>query len=467
MGLLDAAGYVFVDSLDEADLCLINSCTVKSPSEFALYSVIQQALQIEVPTASAVRAGHRACSEVSPVIPASASPHVGSKESSSPSSLAAPSAGPLSPIPAVLPSPHHTSPNTAPDSPTSTPAQSSTPLSEKTTEASECGGGGGERDQRDPLGTLASLGEDNSGPSLLPSHEKRRVEKDFPDGVSAEARNKQQKKATKGERKHDEDKREKSSHLVGEKEECQVSTVFSCGESCCCSSSPSVVCRSPSPRRGSKHSEEGGGEDEEAGGENKKSSEEHGCGGADKEGSSCCCSSSPCCTGVSNSSSACGEPIKQRHGKEKKGLREEERMKEGKKVSIVLKQRRTKPIPCVVAGCVPHAAGESSTSEKRSKKNVVLSGGNKTVEELHADGDVNKEGEAREEEEKKRGKKVAGKGSLKRMKGEVEKKGGETSEQRDLLRRCSIVGVHAIDRIVEVVEEALKGNVVRLTGKRK
>ncbi|KEP67003.1 UNVERIFIED_CONTAM: radical SAM methylthiotransferase, MiaB/RimO family protein [Hammondia hammondi] len=60
MGLLDAAGYAFVSRMEDADVCLINSCTVKSPSEFALYSVIQDALQVEVPSASVVRAQQRA-----------------------------------------------------------------------------------------------------------------------------------------------------------------------------------------------------------------------------------------------------------------------------------------------------------------------------------------------------------------------------------------------------------------------
>lgn len=43
-GLLHESGYRFVDSLEEADICVVNSCTVKSPSEFALYSVIRAAL---------------------------------------------------------------------------------------------------------------------------------------------------------------------------------------------------------------------------------------------------------------------------------------------------------------------------------------------------------------------------------------------------------------------------------------
>lgn len=43
-GLLHEAGYGFVDRLEEADVCVVNSCTVKSPSEFALYSAIKAAL---------------------------------------------------------------------------------------------------------------------------------------------------------------------------------------------------------------------------------------------------------------------------------------------------------------------------------------------------------------------------------------------------------------------------------------
>lgn len=45
-GLLHEAGYGFVDRLEEADVCVINSCTVKSPSEFALYSAIKAALGV-------------------------------------------------------------------------------------------------------------------------------------------------------------------------------------------------------------------------------------------------------------------------------------------------------------------------------------------------------------------------------------------------------------------------------------
>lgn len=46
-GLLQAAGYQFANRLEDADVCVVNSCTVKSPSEFALYSVIKAALKVE------------------------------------------------------------------------------------------------------------------------------------------------------------------------------------------------------------------------------------------------------------------------------------------------------------------------------------------------------------------------------------------------------------------------------------
>lgn len=43
-GLLSASGYSFTEDLAEADVCVANSCTVKSPSEFALYALVQRAL---------------------------------------------------------------------------------------------------------------------------------------------------------------------------------------------------------------------------------------------------------------------------------------------------------------------------------------------------------------------------------------------------------------------------------------
>lgn len=46
-GLLHEAGYEFVEKLEQADICVVNSCTVKSPSEFALYSAIKAALGVK------------------------------------------------------------------------------------------------------------------------------------------------------------------------------------------------------------------------------------------------------------------------------------------------------------------------------------------------------------------------------------------------------------------------------------
>ncbi|KAF8822861.1 radical SAM methylthiotransferase, MiaB/RimO family protein [Cardiosporidium cionae] len=49
MGLLQSYGYGFASSLDQADVCLINSCTVKNPSQDAAVSLIDKAKGLKKP----------------------------------------------------------------------------------------------------------------------------------------------------------------------------------------------------------------------------------------------------------------------------------------------------------------------------------------------------------------------------------------------------------------------------------
>ncbi|PFH37384.1 radical SAM methylthiotransferase, MiaB/RimO family protein [Besnoitia besnoiti] len=229
MGVLDAAGYVFVPRMEEADLCLINSCTVKSPSEFALYSVIQEALQVEVPSAAVVRAQQRA---------------------------------------------------------------------KAARNAAEASG--------------------------------------------------------------------------------------ACGEECC----------------------------------GNKNDDGVGCGGSEGAEEDACGSAACACA----SESAANAP-----GEKKEAEAERAANGAGDAKAKSSHTARRRPIPCVVAGCVPHGIG----------------------------------GEVRDGAKKKASKQAGGEGA--RANG----RGKRQAEQRDLIKDCSVVGVNAIDRIVEVVEEALKGNVVQLGGKRK
>ncbi|CBZ53651.1 putative radical SAM domain-containing protein [Neospora caninum Liverpool] len=254
MGLLDAAGYTFVSRMEEADVCLINSCTVKSPSEFALYSVIQEALQIEVPSASLIRAQQRA-------------------------------------------------------------------------------------------------------------------------------------KAAKNGR--------------GESLQC----ASSCSASPCCSS-------------GLKKDERG---DEVGEGEGHEEHEEE-------------AQTPQSCTGCGGANSwPSPRSLEQRTDAKEEEREEAKGAGEGSKKDKTHSVTR-RPIPCVVAGCVPYGMGGETRDDHRRKK-----------------GTSGKNGDGEKHETKKE----EGKGEKKQ------------SAQRDLLKLCSIVGVSAIDRIVEAVEEALKGNVIRLGGKKR
>ena len=42
-GILGSYGYRFTDDMDEADICVINSCTVKDPSQSAFLHLVQRA----------------------------------------------------------------------------------------------------------------------------------------------------------------------------------------------------------------------------------------------------------------------------------------------------------------------------------------------------------------------------------------------------------------------------------------
>ena len=42
-GLLQEQGYSLVDKMDSADACLINSCTVKNPSESKFVNLVERA----------------------------------------------------------------------------------------------------------------------------------------------------------------------------------------------------------------------------------------------------------------------------------------------------------------------------------------------------------------------------------------------------------------------------------------
>jgi len=42
-GMLQDQGYTIVDSMESADACLINSCTVKNPSEVKFVNLVEKA----------------------------------------------------------------------------------------------------------------------------------------------------------------------------------------------------------------------------------------------------------------------------------------------------------------------------------------------------------------------------------------------------------------------------------------
>ncbi|KFH11662.1 radical SAM methylthiotransferase, MiaB/RimO family protein, partial [Toxoplasma gondii VAND] len=251
MGLLDAAGYTFVSRMEDADVCLINSCTVKSPSEFALYSVIQEALQVEVPSASMVRAQQRA-------------------------------------------------------------------------KAAKKDGGSEPRATASSCCSSSRCSSDSSKPKL-------------------------------GGEDRDTEQREREQEEGKEHPAC-----IGCGGTDACPPAFALTGRAEEEAKGAEAPDAG------------------------------------------------------------------ESVRSGNAAPVA-----RRPIPCVVAGCVPYGlGGDTRDNDSRGKKR----------------GDWAKQ-------ETKRAAEGAG-----------EKK---QSGQRDLLKLCSIVGVSAIDRIVEAVEEALKGNVIRLGGKRR